>query len=267
MTIQGTFIFLVLFSVRLNGQITIPFNSLPSKALLKLHKNELSDSRLYAIVHTNLKQQTRLWIFYDTSHIQQIQSVLLEYFFYPESIVTKQVFFSKYNGLERQSWEEIDFLSTAFGETTKAYRNRLRKEIRLKFPTIYPSLTKLLKNSVTVGAIRQSYISLDQGWLKSLQLPPTFSIYSSENWLQIQREKYNEIIQKWAVGNYESDNLVRTVKDNLLLKMEAKVGIERFSREFEYDNQMKLLRIIDRINPETEFEKKKIITVTEIFKN
>ena len=288
-------LFLAFFThFQAKAQLSVPLSSLPAKAELRVKNSTHTEGVLYASVYSDTLKRCRLWLFYDTSKPKlTLRSVLFEQFsllnfkeraFSPNEspksrsgryhfptipLLEKQLYVSV-DVLEKNNWEDRDFLMGGCGATDRAFISFFKKVIRQNFPHQLSTMSTLLKEE-PVGTIRHFKIRAIGGYVEAaLQLPPKqIQINHYIDWLDILFEykgKDSLGIYQWYKISYETQQLRRQVKNNRLISMYfVDFGIDTFDREFNYDENGKLNQILDgHKNIDGVMEDATIITVVEI---
>lgn len=250
----------------LNAQLSVPFNSLPPKAEMRIKNSVNTEGVLYASVHTDTVNGCRIWLFYDTlAEKSELKSILFEQFSknrLSRNNPTQNVELA-YRTLNKQlfmicnrpkthinsiDWESRDFLMDGYGETDTAYLSFFKRIIQEHFDFLLPSISELFKKE-TLGAIRNFRRPPRTNFsVIALQLPPQSKDYTT-NWLEIYfnaiKNDSFSLTQITSIG-YETERLNREIKNNRLISMffQGSPG-ESFERAFSYDKKGKLYQITD----------------------
>lgn len=253
--------FILLYSVFLFGQMTVPFTALPLKANLRICAANSIKCTLYATVYTDTLKKYRIWLFCDTSKIlQETESILLEQFD-TYNVLKKQFFLSKNHSTFKENWEYIDFLKNDIYSENRCLIKHIQKELLNHWVAFAPQWMPLFKEEL-VATIRYSNIQynglLKKGLWKSAVLKSVLQVnYSVNNneikdWMTFTPYPKTindtlEIKQEWKWG-YEYFTLTRVIDKKKLLTMTLQETMKIRFRDFQYDDTEKLYRIEEGYN-------------------
>lgn len=240
-------------------QLTIGLNTLPLKATLQICAVDSTHCTLYATVHTDTLKKCRLWLFYDSSKIEQEpESILLE-LFDNHNLIKKQFFLSVDRIVPIQTWEYIDFLSNLiYSKNLKLIEHSKKEILNLFLDSLPPLMSFFNKDLVaTVRYAKISYHGLQKNgfwryanWKSALQVAFSEDQDDIMNWLLLapiyKTENIIEIHQSWF-WHYDDFTLIRRIDKTQLISMRYEgVGVSNV-RHFRYDDMGKLLYIKEGI--------------------